>query len=345
MVEKRYIGCQYINPKNGVLCKQYSVFKKDIFGNKTLFRYNYCNIHLRIVSINIIKNYLRRYKYKFIISKINCSYIDAYKSISILSIFLKSKLEQENYHRKIILGITLKKFKIEVSRIKCFKHKVKIEDNRLEQNIFNVLYNRALSRLFLNRLIKRRYVNYFREFFKNSITREDLCAICHGVITKKQEENCKIVDLNCKHYYHFNCINTWYASSPKCPKCKTVMIERNERINIMKMNLVIGRCSNIEFSFPLAEWHIKYYVRNILEINEFARTLISRSKEESFKDVEILLTDVRVIIERNKPLFNIQYYEEEDGHVEQLVTTFNNYIKLIKEIGKTEPDILQKIKI
>ena len=24
MVEKRYIGCQYINPKNGVLCKQYS---------------------------------------------------------------------------------------------------------------------------------------------------------------------------------------------------------------------------------------------------------------------------------------------------------------------------------
>ena len=113
----------------------------------------------------------------------------------------------------------------------------------------------------------------------------------------------------------------------------------------MKINLVIGRCRNIEFSFPLADWHIKYYVRNILEINEFARTLISRSKEESFKDVEILLADVRVIIERNKPLFNIQYFEEEDGHVEQLVTTFNNYIKLIKEIGKTEPDILQKIKI
>ena len=345
MVEKRYIGCQYINPKNGVLCKQYSVFKKDIFGNKTLFRYNYCNVHLRIVSINTIKNYLRRYRYKFILSKINCSYIDAYKSISILSIFLKSKLEQENYHRKIILGITLKKFKMEVSRIKCFKHKVKIQDNRLQQNIFNILYNRALPRLFLNRLIKRRYINYFKEYFKNSITREDLCAICHGVITKKQEENYKVVDLNCKHYYHFDCINTWYASNSKCPKCKAVMIDRDESVNFMKMSLVVNRDKIMKISFPLSEWHIKYYILNMLEINEFVRTIINKSKDESLKDVEILLSEIRVIIECNKPLFNIQYYEEENGNIEQISTTFDNYIKLIKELGKTDPDILQKIKI
>ena len=132
-------------------------------------------------------------------------------------------------------------------------------------------------------MIKRKYLTILENSLKNSIIREDLCAICHGVITKKQEENCKIVDLNCKHYYHFDCINTWYASSPKCPKCKTVMMMMNERINIMKINLVIGRCRNIEFSFPLADWHIKYYVRNILEINEFARTLISNQRKNHLK--------------------------------------------------------------
>lgn len=44
---------------------------------------------------------------------------------------------------------------------------------------------------------------------------EESCAICLDELAGK------IIETNCKHYYHSSCLSSWLRISEKCPLCKT----------------------------------------------------------------------------------------------------------------------------
>lgn len=45
----------------------------------------------------------------------------------------------------------------------------------------------------------------------------DVCSIC----LEKYNYNDKLIELKCKHYYHYDCIYPWlFKESTKCPSCR-----------------------------------------------------------------------------------------------------------------------------
>ena len=50
--------------------------------------------------------------------------------------------------------------------------------------------------------------------------KENDCSICLEEYVKK----CNIIELNCGHQYHKNCIQEWFIINNNCPKCRKIII-------------------------------------------------------------------------------------------------------------------------
>jgi hypothetical protein len=66
----------------------------------------------------------------------------------------------------------------------------------------------------------------------------DKCSICYNYMLEKN-----IVIIECKHKFHFNCLDTWKKKSNSCPLCrkdieKTILI--TEEVSNQINNLIIN---------------------------------------------------------------------------------------------------------
>ena len=92
------------------------------------------------------------------------------------------------------------------------------------------------------------------------------CAICH--------ENMNIIDDNnemyelpeCKHYFHTNCILTWFRSGHnRCPLCNNEGLNNNN----MSINLINNTLDNYSWQ----------YKRKLLNANYVEMRNLSRKKD------------------------------------------------------------------
>ena len=87
-----------------------------------------------------------------------------------------------------------------------------IEDN-IEDNIDNNLYENIITALTDDEFNNLEKINYN----DNDNLDKNNCNICINVF----DNNEKIIKLNCSHYYHIKCIETWLKKhSNKCPMCR-----------------------------------------------------------------------------------------------------------------------------
>lgn len=61
--------------------------------------------------------------------------------------------------------------------------------------------------------------------FRATETQDDICAICQDEIENNQEVR-RIT--HCNHYFHQNCIDTWFRGNVHCPTCRHDIRELNE---------------------------------------------------------------------------------------------------------------------
>ena len=64
--------------------------------------------------------------------------------------------------------------------------------------------------------------------FRATETQEDICAICQDEIENNQEVR-RIT--HCNHYFHQNCIDTWFRGNVHCPTCRHDIREVNQETN------------------------------------------------------------------------------------------------------------------
>jgi|TARA_B110000902_G_scaffold263645_2_gene343181 hypothetical protein len=91
----------------------------------------------------------------------------------------------------------------------------------------------------------------------------EVCSICH--------ENMNIIDDNnemyelpeCKHYFHTNCILTWFrAGHNRCPLCNNEGLNNNN----MSMNLINNTLDNYSWQYKR-----KLLNENYVEMRNFSR--------------------------------------------------------------------------
>jgi hypothetical protein len=110
---------------------------------------------------------------------------------------------------------------------------------------------------------------------------DEICAICH--------ENMNIIDNNelyelpeCKHYFHTNCILTWFRTGHnRCPLCN------NEGVNNknMTMNLINNTLDNYSWQYRRKLLHDNYIeMRNISRKKDAPKEL--KKKIEKLKKSE-----------------------------------------------------------
>lgn len=71
----------------------------------------------------------------------------------------------------------------------------------------------------------------------NDLTNEE-CIICYEHLTS---DNLRI--LKCKHYFHKDCIDTWFISNNMCPLCRRV--QRRRRRGTLQQSNQIENVSNV----------------------------------------------------------------------------------------------------
>jgi hypothetical protein len=69
----------------------------------------------------------------------------------------------------------------------------------------------------------------------------DVCAIC---LNNVKETNKKTTILDCKHYYHTECIDVWLTDKNTCPYCMQVTIYKPKAVNEIKKETVINIINN-----------------------------------------------------------------------------------------------------
>jgi len=65
-----------------------------------------------------------------------------------------------------------------------------------------------------------KFINLSKEldtFFSSEAKQADTCSIC----LSEYEQSQKIITLNCKHFFHQNCLEDWMVERTACPLCKT----------------------------------------------------------------------------------------------------------------------------
>lgn len=80
-------------------------------------------------------------------------------------------------------------------------------------HIFNICKTRC----------KEKYYNFRLKIYRvksNDNLLLDECSIC----LEKYKVNDKIMDLNCRHSFHKDCINHWLKNNNTCPQCRENII-------------------------------------------------------------------------------------------------------------------------
>lgn len=67
-------------------------------------------------------------------------------------------------------------------------------------------------------------IQLFSNILKLDLYNDTLCSIC----LENFENNDKLRILNCNHYFHNECITTWFDRSSKCPLCNKDMLNNND---------------------------------------------------------------------------------------------------------------------
>jgi len=61
--------------------------------------------------------------------------------------------------------------------------------------------------------------------YRANVRHDDICAICQDIIEANQE----VRKINhCNHYFHSECIDTWFQSNVLCPTCRHDIRESNQ---------------------------------------------------------------------------------------------------------------------
>lgn len=139
----------------------------------------------------------------------------------------------------------------------------------------NVLMNTLLGGLFgdimgnginLNAFLNERVPVYpTNEEIQNASTtfragrqQEDLCAICQDEIESNQDVRRLI---HCGHYFHQDCIDTWFRGNVHCPTCRHDIRENDNR-NVNNRNTENNNDRNINSNPPpVPENHRRMNIR------------------------------------------------------------------------------------
>jgi len=136
------------------------------------------------------------------------------------------------------------------------------------------------------------------------------CAICH--------ENMNIIDDNnemyelpeCKHYFHTNCILTWFRSGHnRCPLCNNEGLNNNN----MNMNLINSTLDNYSWQYKRKLLHENYIsMRKLSKKKDAPKEL--KKKIEKLKKLEEKLINFK---KENNSFINSQ---QGDITVQQILT-------------------------
>lgn len=143
----------------------------------------------------------------------------------------------------------------------------------------------------------------------------ELCAICH--------ENMNIIDNNdvmyelpeCKHYFHTNCILTWFRCGHNtCPLCNNEGINNN---NSMSINLISNTLDNYSWQ----------YKRKLLNDNFLKMRRYSKKKDAP-----------------NELKKKIKKLEKAEDKYKMFIKEMNDFMKSTPENMKVK-NIMSKIRI
>lgn len=88
------------------------------------------------------------------------------------------------------------------------------------QDVLNESYNDTIDEIY--RKNNDICIDSCKKIYDKKDNNEN-CTICFETI----EENAEIADLECKHLFHFDCINDWVKRKPECPNCKSSIKIKN----------------------------------------------------------------------------------------------------------------------
>ena len=101
------------------------------------------------------------------------------------------------------LELRVLEIRLELEEFEQEKIQNKIEEKKLRLKIFN------------------------QKFENNTVTvdgcTDDECPICQENFCENENEN-KIIKLDCGHHFHKNCMQTWFITSPTCPMCRLILL-------------------------------------------------------------------------------------------------------------------------
>jgi hypothetical protein len=76
-------------------------------------------------------------------------------------------------------------------------------------------------------------INNATTVYRVNRRQDDICAICQDDIESNQEV--RRLD-HCNHYFHRNCIDTWFQGNVQCPTCRHDIRENNAATNTTQDN-------------------------------------------------------------------------------------------------------------
>lgn len=90
-------------------------------------------------------------------------------------------------------------------------------------DIFRKCYYRLYrtTQITSQRLIETPEYSHTRVIIKDNIE-EEICSICLEKLYSEEdiESNYDIIQLNCKHMFHKECLDPWIVNNKNCPLCK-----------------------------------------------------------------------------------------------------------------------------
>jgi hypothetical protein len=78
-------------------------------------------------------------------------------------------------------------------------------------------------------------VNNATTVYRANRRQDDICAICQDDVESNQEV--RRLD-HCNHYFHRNCIDTWFQGNVHCPTCRHDIRENNAAANTTQDNQI-----------------------------------------------------------------------------------------------------------
>lgn len=85
-------------------------------------------------------------------------------------------------------------------------------------------------------------INYLKSNF-DIVNVNDQCSICIEKVTQAY-------NIECKHYFHQECLIMWYKEQNSCPLCRKIIIDFSSEITLNQINYYSDDVINV-YSFSL----------------------------------------------------------------------------------------------